>query len=148
MPARDEHVVRLDVAMHDAARVRVRERIHHIAQHAHRIAHRHLALARELRAQRLALDERHRIVEEIAGLAGREHRHDVRMLERCRELDLAAKALDVHTRSRLGREHFHHHASSERRLPGKEDVRHPTAAELPFDAVGITEGTLQPVDEI
>ena len=96
VPAGDEHVVRLDVAVHDAARVRVRERVDDVAQDADRVAHGHLAFARELRAQRLAFHERHRIVEEIADLPRGEHRHDVRMLERGGELDLAPEALDVH----------------------------------------------------
>jgi hypothetical protein len=34
---REQHVVRLDVAVHDAARVRVGERARHVAQHAHRL---------------------------------------------------------------------------------------------------------------
>ena len=125
--------------MHDAARVRVRERVDDIAQHANRIAHRHLALARELRAQRLALHERHRIVEQIAGLPGREHRHDVRMLQRRGELDLAPKALDVDAGRHLGREHLHDDAPSERRLLGEEDVRHSAATELALDSVCVTQ---------
>ena len=60
--AGEQHVVRLDVAMDDAALVRVRQRLRDVAQDADRLGDRQRARAREPRAQRLALDERHRVV--------------------------------------------------------------------------------------
>jgi len=64
---REEHVVRLDIAMDHAFGVSVGQRVRHLAQNPHRFAHRQLPLAGQLGAQRLALDERHDVVEEIAG---------------------------------------------------------------------------------
>ena len=55
---REQNVVRLDVAMDDAAAVRVDERARDVLEDAHRFAHGERA-ARQSRAQRLALDERH-----------------------------------------------------------------------------------------
>ncbi len=48
--AGEQHVVRLDVAMHHTARVGVRERIRDVLQNADRILHRELAVAAEARA--------------------------------------------------------------------------------------------------
>ena len=60
----------------------------------------------EARAQRLALHERHHVVRQPVDFAGREHRHDVRMLQPRRELDLALEPLGVHARGELGQEHL------------------------------------------
>ena len=68
--AREHHVVGLDVAMHHAALVGVGERVDHLAQDPDRLVHRECAFAREPLAQRLALHERHDVVEEAVGLAG------------------------------------------------------------------------------
>ena len=93
--AGEQDVVRLDVAVHDAALVRVRR--------APSATSRRMPTASAIgsgprasrRAQRLAFDERHRVVRQAAHLARGEHRHDVRMLESGGELDLALEALDV-----------------------------------------------------
>ena len=45
--ARRQDVVGLDVAVHHAARMRVRECVHHVVQDAHDIAHRQALLPRE-----------------------------------------------------------------------------------------------------
>ena len=79
--AGEQHVVGLDVAVHDAALVRVGERLRDVAQDARSTSAIGSGPRAEPRAQRLALDERHRVVRQAVDLAGREHRHDVRMLE-------------------------------------------------------------------
>ena len=57
-----EHVVRLDVAMHDALRVGVLEGTCHIAKNRIHVAQRQRAILRQPRPKRLSLDERHRVV--------------------------------------------------------------------------------------
>ena len=94
--AGEEHVVRLDVAVDDAALVRVRERLGDVAKNGDRLGDRQRAVPRELRAERVALDEWHRIVRQPVALAGAQHRHDVRMLKLRREQNLALEPVDVH----------------------------------------------------
>ena len=69
VPAREQHVVRLDVAMRDAVRVGVGERVHDLHEDLHRVVDRQLAVPVEPVAQRLAFHVRHHIVEEPARLA-------------------------------------------------------------------------------
>ena len=69
VPAREQHVVRLDVAMRDAVRVGVGERVHDLHEDLHRVVDRQLAVPGEPVAQRLAFHVRHHIVEEPARLA-------------------------------------------------------------------------------
>jgi hypothetical protein len=71
----------------------VRESLGHLARDAERLGDRHLDLASEPVSQALALDVRHRIIEEAVGLAGVVERENVRMVEPGRDPDLAEEAL-------------------------------------------------------
>ena len=62
---REQHVVGLHVAVHDAVTVRVGERIAHVAQDAHRFGYGQLALVGQPRAQRLPGNVGHDVVEQI-----------------------------------------------------------------------------------
>ena len=90
--AREQHVVRLDVAVHDAALVRVRQRLRDVVQDADDFGDRERS-AREPRAQRFAFDERHRVEGQPVRVARGEHRNDVRLLQRGDGADLALEAL-------------------------------------------------------
>ena len=99
--AREQHVVRLDVAMHDAALVRVAECLRHVLQNADDFGDRERA-AREARAQRLAFDERHRVERQSVRVAGGQDRDDVRLLKRGDRLDLALEPLGAQPCARSG----------------------------------------------
>jgi hypothetical protein len=70
MACHEEHVLRLEVAMHDGAAVRIAERIGDLAQDPQRLVDRQLAVAHESDAQRAALHVRHHVIQELAGFAG------------------------------------------------------------------------------
>ena len=97
-----QHVVGLDVTVHDTAFVRVGQRRRDVAQHAHRFVERQFALLHEARAQRFALDQRHREVGQAARIARRPQGHDVRMLQPRGERDLTLEALDRDLAGHLG----------------------------------------------
>ena len=61
----------------------------------------------ETRAERLALDERHRVEGQPVGVARREHRDDVRLLQRGDRADLALEALRAEPERQIGRQHLH-----------------------------------------
>ena len=146
---REQHVVGLDVAVDDAVAVGVGEGVHDLAQELGRLGHRQLALARELGTQRFAGDERHDVVEQVAGgRAGGEQRHDVRVLEPRGELDLALEALDVDGGAGLRRQHLDDDLPAQPGLLGKEDAAHAAAAQLPEEAVGVAEGGLEALLEV
>ena len=100
--ALQQNVLGLDVAMNDAQLVRVAERVGDLARDANRVVHRKLLLALEPRAQRLAGDERHHVVQQSVGVAGVEQRQDVRMLQPRGRPDLAQKALAAERRAEIG----------------------------------------------
>ena len=89
--SREEHVVGLDVAMHDATLVRVRKRARDVAQNAHRLGDRQRPAAKA-RAKALAFDVWHGIVRKPLEIPRREHRDDIGLLERGRDADLALEA--------------------------------------------------------
>ncbi len=117
--------------------VRVGEGIAHVAQDAHRVAHRQLALVGYSRAQRLAGDVRHDVVEQVALRSGGEERDDVGVLQRGGQADLALEPLGADTRGHLGGQHFHHYLPAEPHFLGEEDAAHAAAAELALDAEGV-----------
>ena len=141
--AGEQHVVGLDVAMDDSALVRVRKRLRHVAQHADHLGHRQGAAGGQSPAQRLAVHERHRVVRHAAHLPGREHGHDVWMLQPGGELDLPVEPLGVHPGEQIRRQHLHDDISPQCLLTRQEHPRHAAAAKLARDRVRRAERVLE-----
>ncbi len=146
--SREQHVVGLDIAMHHALGVGVRQRVHDVPEDAHRLPDRELALASELGAQRLAGDEWHDVVEQAEGGTRGEQLHDVGVLQRGGELDLAAEALGIDAGRELGGQHLDDDAAAQRHLFGQEHAAHTAAAELPLDPVGRSDGLLELLSQV
>ena len=91
--AGEQDVVRLDVAVHDAALVRVGERLRARRAGCSIASAIGTGPCGQPRAQGLALHERHRVVRQPVDVARREHRDDVRLLERRGDADLALEPL-------------------------------------------------------
>ncbi len=140
---RQQHVVGLHVAVHDAVAVRVGEGVAHIAQDPHRVAHGQLALVGDASAQRLARDVRHDVVEQVALRSGGEQRDDMRVLQRGGKANLALEPLRAHPGRQLGWQHLHHHLPAEPHFVGEEHAAHAAAAQLALDAVGVSQRRLQ-----
>ena len=140
--ATHEHVVGLDVSMHDAPVVRVRQRVRDIVQDPQDVVDRKSQLAQQPAAQRLTVDVRHGEVQDAVRLTGGEHRNNVRVLQLRRDLNLATEPLHVHA-GQLGVEHLDHYLSVEGAFAGEKHAAHPAAAELALDGERIAEGFLQ-----
>src|SRR5512143_329740 len=97
----------------------------------------------ECRAQRCPRDVWHRVVRQSIHVAGREQRHDVRMLQSCGKFDLALEPLGGYARSQLGRQQFHDDTTAQARFLGEEHARHAAATELTLDRVGGAERRLE-----
>jgi hypothetical protein len=124
--------------------VRVGEGARDVLEDGHGLADRERS-ALESGAQRLALDERHDEVRQWRRrrhggvgryFARREHRHDVRVLKRRREHDLAFEPIDRDGRGQLIRQDLHDDGAPERVVAGDENGRHAAAPELPLEGVG------------
>ncbi len=89
----EQHVVRLDVAVHDVVGVGVGERVGDLARDPRGVADRQLLMAFQEVAERWAVDAPHDDVEDLLLPADLVDRHDVRMLEPCDGLRFAQKAL-------------------------------------------------------
>src|SRR5437867_5881951 len=93
--AREENVLRLDVAVDDALVVRELECSGDVTKDARRVADRERATSRQPYTQRVALLEGHRVEGKPVDLAGAENGNDVGMLQSRGELDLAPESLDT-----------------------------------------------------
>ncbi len=148
MVSADQHVVRLDIAVNDALLMGVGQRIYHVPQQADSLDHRQLPFTGELGAQRFAVDERHGVKEELAGLASGQNGYDVRVLQLRGELDLAAESLHAQGCRQVGRQHLDDHLTTERSLLGLVDAAHAAGAELPFESVGGGQRGLQAIGQL
>ena len=146
MAAGEHDVLRLDVAVDDAGGVCHGERFRGLGQQPHRIRDGQLARAHEPVPQRFAVDVRHHIIEEPAGLARIEHAEYVRMLQPRGDLDLAAEPLGAERRREVGAQHLDRHLAVVLEVFGEIDHRHPALAELALDAVAVGERGGEPVE--
>ena len=145
VPAREEHVLRLDVAMHHAGAVRHRQRLGDLGQQPHRLRHRELAGPGQAVPERLALDERHHVVEEAVGVAGVEHAEDVGVLQAGGHLDFAGEPVGAERGRQFGAEHLDRHPAVVLQVLGEVHRGHAALAEFPFDAIASSQRGSQSV---
>ena len=132
----DQHVARLDVAVHEAARVRGVERRCDLSDQRDRPRGLQPAVAAKHRAEIAALDEPHRDVDVPVRLAGGVDRDHVRMVDARGQLrfaqDAVARGLVVHEPRR---EHLQCDGSCQMAVDGAEDLAHATAPDQALERV-------------
>src|SRR5262249_75264 len=109
-------------AMDDPAIVRVGQRSRDVAQNAHRLRDRERASGAEASPKALPLDERHRVERDAARFTRAEHGNDVRLLQRCGELDLPLEPFRPDAWRELRGQQLEDDLSTETRLVGHEDA--------------------------
>ena len=134
--------------MHNAAFVRVGERIEDIVENATHIPWCQARGGVEGTPERLPVDVRHGEPQQAVIIPGGQQWHDMGMLELRRQLNFAAEALHIDAGCQLGGEHFHHHAALEGALRGHEDARHASPTELALDQELAVKGALESILEV
>jgi hypothetical protein len=135
-PRRDEDVGRLDVAVHEAERVRGGEAGRDLGHDPHGVCGVERPVGADERAEVGALDEAHGQEERPFDLAGLVDRDDVRVVDRGRELRLALEALaEARVVSALGRDQLERDRSLQDELRRAIDDAHAAAARALLDAV-------------
>ena len=136
----DQHVVRLDVAVDDAAPVRVLEPGQRLLGVADRLALGQRRVGVDLVLQRLAVDVLHRDVVLAAGLAAVVDGDDVGVRQAGRRPGLPAEALDepLVARVPLGQD-LDGDPAVERLVGGEVDVGHPARSDPSLKAVPAVE---------
>jgi hypothetical protein len=132
-----QHVLRLEVAMDDAAPMRRRQRGGYLVDDGHGAPDVHRAVARELGREVVPLEELHG--EErlpLGRLVEVDHVHDVRVAQRRRDLRLAPKPPPQRRVQRpLPREHLDREAAGQPRVPRLVHLPHPARAHAADDLV-------------
>jgi hypothetical protein len=145
---REQDVLRLHVAVDHAPAVGVGQGGRHVAGDAGRVLERQLAFAVQPRAQRLALDVRHHVVENAPLPARVVERQDVRMAELGGDLDLAQEALGAHLERQLGPQHLDGHLAAVLPVRREVDDRHTPGTEFLLDLVAVAEDALDGLDAV
>jgi hypothetical protein len=136
----EQHVLRLEVAVHHAAAMRVVESISNLSQNARALVERERAIALEAVPQRLTLDERHDEVQESVCLAGVVQRQNVWMLKACDDSDLAEKAFGAERRRQVRKQHLDGDAPLVLAVAGEVDAGHPPSPDLAYEVVAVHQG--------
>ena len=141
MLAEQQHIVWLDIAVHDALLVRVGQRIHDLVQQANRLRHRKRTITRELLAQRLTLGIRHDVVEKAVRwrLARIDEREDVGMREVRGDGDLSQKARGAERADEIRAKDLERDEPVVLAVARQIDGRHSAMAELSLDVIAVGE---------
>ena len=134
----EKNVLGFDVAMDDAARVRVLQRARDLARDPHRVLHGELSFAREPIAQRLAVHERHDVVERAFCFAGIVRRQNVGMRQACCDLDLAMEPVGADGRGQIGVQQLDGDLAIELGIDAQVNSRHSPPTKLALDTVALT----------
>jgi hypothetical protein len=117
--------------------VRVRERVCHFARDQHRFRKREQPRAREARAQRLAIDERHDVKQEAARFARVVQWQDVRVLQVGRRANLGEKALGAECGGQVRVQHLDRDIARVLEIVREIDGGHATGAEFTLKEIAI-----------
>ncbi len=142
-----ENVLGFDIPMRHALLVCVLEGVGDVEEDPDGVTDRKLAGTLQSRAQRLAFDARHRVIQQVVVRAGEKERDDVGLLQSRRQLNLTAKALDVDACAELRRQDLYDDIATERDFADDEDARHSTAQIL-GDLVAVAERALKALGQI
>ena len=133
----DHHVRRLDVAVHDAARVQRVQPRRDVGHHADHVRERERTVARETSLEGLAADERHREVRAALGLAGVRDRHQVLVPDLAGRARLVDEPLPERLVGReLGAQHLERDLVALGFADGAEDDAHPALAQPFLESIG------------
>src|SRR5207249_2248159 len=102
VPAAQEDVLRLDVAVDDVMAVGIAQGVCDLASDRERIIERELSLAEKPSTQRLALHVRHGVIEGAAGLTTVVQRDDMGMVQACGDGNLTQESLGTECGGELG----------------------------------------------
>ncbi len=129
--AREQHVARLDVAVHHAHAARPLERVGQGTRDRERVALRQRAVQREVLAQRQALDVLRHHEGEAVALPGIQRAQDVGVVEAGQQLGFALQALDLRrVRRQVLVQHLDRHDALQAHVQRLVDGAHGAAPEL------------------
>jgi hypothetical protein len=142
-------VVRLDVPMHEALTVGVRQRVRCLARDLESVGEGQLLLPLHAVAQRLALDKRHHVVQQpLTRGPGVVERQDVRVAELGRDLDFSEKPLGTERDREILVKHLDRHHTIVLEVAGEVNGRHTSGTKLLLDIVAIGEACSEALDYV
>jgi hypothetical protein len=131
----EQHVPRLDVAMHDVLLVCIVEPTSDLSRYVHYVAHWQAYAIVQQRRERSAGGKRHHVVQQTVVFVGSEQRQDVGMIQRPQELDLSMEPHCPHSAAELRIQDLERHRPPIRQPLGIVDRRHATPPQPVLDVI-------------
>ena len=147
VPAREKHILRLEVAVHHASTVRVRQRVGQLADDAGPVRHRQRALARETSAQRFAVHVRHHVKQQAVRITRVVDAEHVGVCQPSRDADLMEEALGT-CDGDVPVENLHGDGPIVAEVTRQVNRGHPAAPKLTLDGVVGRQGAPKRVSEV
>jgi hypothetical protein len=141
-----EDVLRLNVAVHNAASMSVVQRIGDLAGDPQRVVKLQLLLARQPGMKGLAIDEGHDIVEHALRFSGVEQRQNVRVVESSGYRDFTQEALGAYAGDDLRPHDLERHFAVMLLILGEENRSHATPAQLARNPIAVWKATSKWID--
>ena len=146
VPLVQQHVLGLDVAVHDAVPVRVVESGRDLARESHRVGGGHRTLTHKARAERFPAGDGHHVEQRPVGFSGVVKRHDVRVIQRRGDADLSQEPLGADSGTELRVQHLDRDVATVSEVVREVHRRHAAASQLALDAVAAGERGREPGD--
>src|SRR5690349_15897085 len=144
----EQDILRFEVAMNDAVRVRVVERIRDRAADTYGFVDRELLLALQLVPETLAFDERRYVEQQAIGGARVEQRQQIGVLQTCCNADLTQKPLDTKYGTEIVIENLERDFAVVTEVACEVDSRHPPGADFTLDGVPVGQRASQSDDRV
>ncbi len=148
VPAAQEDVLRLDVAVDDVMAMGEAQGVGDLAGDRERIVERELSLAEKPSTQRLTLDVRHSVVEGAAGLTAVVQRDDMRMVQACGDGNLPQESLGTECGGEHGIQDLESDGAIMLQVPGEEHGPHSPTPDLALDRVAVGQRRLEVIQQL
>ena len=139
VPALQQDVLRLDVAMHDTQAVRIAERVGHFTGDPQRLVDRELRVTRQAISQCFTRDKRHHVEQQSLHFTAVQQRENMRVLQSRRGFDFGDETPGAKRGTEIFVQHLDRHLAFVSQIERLEHGGHAASTGFAIDAISVGE---------